>query len=116
MIVELIVGELSYQTDGHLVGTVIVGSSAPIRFGIHKTFPNPTNGPATLMYALEEDGLTSLQVFDLSGRLVETLVDAPMKTGTYQLSWDTTDIPSGLYLMRLAAGGRTGVAKIAVLK
>jgi len=113
---EILSGELSYQTDSHVVGNLVKGGSSPMGFGIHQTYPNPTNGPAKLMYAIENDGVTSLKVFDLSGRLIDTLVEGERKAGTYQLSWDTAALPSGVYLMRLSAGSKTGIAKIAVLK
>ena len=91
-------------------------ASAPVTFGIHETYPNPTNGPVRLLFGLEMDAKVSLRVYDLSGRLVTTLVSGDYKTGNHQVVWNTDMVSSGLYIVKLAVPGKRHIEKIAVLK
>ncbi len=72
--------------------------------------PNPTGGPVTLDYVISEDGWVSLAVFDVSGRLVRTLVDRKLRDGRYAFAWNGTDqagepVAPGTYFARLRAPG-----------
>ena len=116
IIVTPISGEMAWADGSILVGEMKQGSSAPATFGIHDYYPNPTNGPVRLNFGLDNDAHLSLNVFDLSGRLVTTLANGDFKTGNYQLTWNTDDVASGLYIVKLAAPGRDKTVKIAVLK
>jgi len=76
--------------------------------------PNPFNPSTAIAYELERPGLTSLEIFDLSGRLIRSILTPTMQpAGSYQLRWDGADDrgraqPSGVYLYRLRSG--TGAA------
>jgi len=69
--------------------------------------PNPFEDRATLHYTLPEAGHVVLQVFDLRGRVVATLVDAVLPAGTHEARLDGRQLPSGTYLVRLRAGETT---------
>ncbi|MBT3234227.1 MAG: T9SS type A sorting domain-containing protein, partial [Calditrichaeota bacterium] len=109
-------GEVSWANGGILIGDIEPVSTTPATFGIHETYPNPTNGPMKLLFGLEADSRISVTVSDLSGRLVETLVRGEYKAGHHQLIWDTDVVPSGLYLVKLSAPGMKQTIKAAVLK
>jgi len=68
-------------------------------------FPNPLSSSCTVLYQLEEASEVNLSVFDLSGRLVETLVDEFVPSGMYSEHFDSSELCSGMYLIRLTAGG-----------
>jgi len=109
-------GELVWSDGGFMMGEIASETVAPVTFGIHETYPNPTNGPVGLSFGLENDGVISLRVYDLSGRLVTTLAQSEFKKGNHQLVWETDVVSSGLYLIKLAVPGRSQTEKIAVLK
>ena len=69
-----------------------------------KSFPNPFSTSCTVCYQLEEASHVNLSVYDLSGRLVETLVDQVVPSGQYSEYFDASDLFSGMYLIRLVAG------------
>jgi len=69
-----------------------------------KSFPNPFSTSCTVCYQLDKSSHTVLQVFDLSGRLVETLVDEIVPAGMYSEYLDGSGLCSGMYLIRLVAG------------
>jgi hypothetical protein len=69
-----------------------------------KSFPNPFSSSCTVCYQLDEASQVNLSVYDLSGRLVETLVNASVPAGMYSEYFDGSDLCSGMYLIRLVAG------------
>lgn len=76
----------------------------PARFRLEPNYPNPFNPQTTIHYSLTEAGAVELRVFDTLGREVATLVDAVQAPGRYRLTFEAADLPSGVYLYRLAAG------------
>ncbi|MCD4776746.1 MAG: T9SS type A sorting domain-containing protein [Candidatus Aegiribacteria sp.] len=68
-----------------------------------KSFPNPFSSSCTVCYQLDEASQVVLQVFDLSGRLVETLVDKAVPSGMHSEHFDGSGLCPGVYLIRLVA-------------
>ena len=66
-----------------------------------KNYPNPFSGITTLVYELPEDGQVSLEVYNLMGTLVTTLVNETQQQGIYNLKFDANMLPSGIYVARL---------------
>jgi len=74
--------------------------------------PNPFHRATEISYSLAEPGRATICVYDLSGRLVRTVLDAALPAGTGVASWDGRDgggrdVASGVYFVRLSAGGVT---------
>lgn len=78
--------------------------------------PNPFSTVTVILYALADDSWVSLEVYNVSGRLVETLVNERQEPGIYQVRWDRRDNPSGIHFYRLQAGDFTDVKKMIVLR
>jgi hypothetical protein len=84
-------------------------------------YPNPFNPTTRLEYRLPAAAPVRLAVFDAAGRLVRVLVDGPRAAGTHALSWDGRaadgrELPSGLYLCELRAGGERQVRKLVLAR
>ena len=109
-------GVPTWTPDGVVVGRIDTGGGVPLAFGLHGAYPNPTNGPVRLVYGLDEGGLTTLKIYDLSGREISTLVNGNMQTGTHQVIWNTDRYASGVYIVRLESVGNTATRKLAVVK
>jgi hypothetical protein len=83
--------------------------------------PNPTRGGALLAYALPDGpSPVALELYDLGGRLVRTLVRATQPAGSYQVRWDGRDdhgrrLASGVYFVRLSLGARQQVKRLVIL-
>ncbi len=80
--------------------------SAPTSFALSQNFPNPFNAATMLSFDISESGTYILEVYDLSGKLVNVLTNGNMNRGHYDIVWDasTADgkkLPSGTYLFRL---------------
>jgi len=79
-------------------------------------YPNPASSALTISYELAVDGAVSLSVYDLSGRLVETLVSGEQTAGRHSISWDSSTLATatGVYLIRLEVAGEA-ITKRAVI-
>lgn len=88
-----------------LSGTVGVDETdtpLPRDIALDQNFPNPFNPATTITYHLPSSGVVSLRVYDLLGREIATLVDGPAGAGTHQIQWNATQMPTGVYLVRLS--------------
>ncbi|MBU1065222.1 T9SS type A sorting domain-containing protein, partial [bacterium] len=88
----------------------------PSEFGLHKAYPNPFNPAVTLSYGLKEAGQITLQIYNLRGQLVETLISAYQLTGTYDVTWQPENVSAGVYIIRLQSGSKTNLRKLVFVK
>jgi hypothetical protein len=88
------------------------GTGAAAKIALAQNAPNPFSSTTSLSFVLPKSGPVSLSVYDVSGRLVSTLVNRPMDAGNHQVVWDGRDsggntVANGVYMLRLQAGGET---------
>jgi hypothetical protein len=93
----------------------------PVAFILNQNFPNPFNPRTTMEYSILETGLVNLSIFDVSGRLVRTLVNEPKTAGKYRTTWNARDnsgreVASGVYFVRLVSAGEMKTRKVVVIK
>jgi hypothetical protein len=94
----------------------------PPRYRLYQNVPNPFNLSTTIRFDVAEDGgRVTLQIFDVRGSLVRTLLDAPVGAGDKSVRWDGRDdagsaVATGVYLYRLNAPGFTETRKMLLLK
>lgn len=81
-----------------------------------RSYPNPFNATATISFSLSEPRHVQLQVFDVQGRLVATLVDSPMTAGAHEVEFDGRELSSGTYFCRLTNGPDILTHKMMLLK
>ncbi len=127
----LSVTDLAYYDTGTLntwclwfeySGAVDVASAGiPRVLALGRNVPNPFNPMTRLSFDLPSAGEAKLRVFDVRGRLVTTLVDAPMQAGRHQVIWEGLDsaghpVSSGIYFYRLEFDGKALTHRMTVLK
>ena len=93
----------------------------PTIYHLYQNYPNPFNPTTTITYAIPVKGTVTLQIFDILGRLVATLVQASQEAGTYHLAWNgasNNGIPasSGVYFYRLVSGSFSKTERMLLLK
>jgi len=88
----------------------------PDKYALYNNYPNPFNPQTTIRYQLPDEGHVKLQVFDLTGRLVETLVDENQAMGEYSKTWNAESVSSGIYFYRLESKDFTSVKKCVKMK
>lgn len=109
--------ELIAQIMAWLNGALdIEQTPTPARFYLAPNYPNPFNRSTDIVYSIAEEGEVRLEIFNVLGQKIETLVERAMKPGVYKSSWQAGDIPSGIYFYCLTAGNRTQARKMLLLK
>ena len=81
-----------------------VVESAPLAFTLEQNYPNPFNAGTVIRFTLPSTATVALTVYDVLGHEVRTLVEGPMAAGMHQVSWDGSQLASGVYIYRLTAG------------
>jgi len=89
--------------------------------GVHQPWwnlePNPVNPRAKVNFGIPHDGMVSIRVYDIHGRLATTVVDGRMSAGTHSADFDGARMASGVYLMVLRVQGEKALKKrVTVLK
>ena len=93
----------------------------PEVFALHQNYPNPFNPVTSLRYDLPEDGLVNINIYDMMGRIVKTLVTSSQTAGYKSISWNATNdrnepVSAGLYLYTIQAGDFRQTKKMVLLK
>lgn len=83
---------------------------------LEQNYPNPFNASTTIRYHLDRKAVIDLTVYDLNGKVIETLTQGLMKAGSHTCYWDTGNLPSGIYLCRLKTGGSIQTTKLILQK
>ncbi len=91
-------------------------SGLPKSTNLSQNYPNPFNTSTTISYQLRFGGYVRLEVFDLLGHKLATLVEGEQAAGEKSISWDASELTSGVYLYRLTAGNLTETKKMMFLK
>jgi hypothetical protein len=96
--------------------TSVESSKAPLVFSLYQNYPNPFNPSTTLRFDLAKRTYVTLKICDLLGRAVAVLVEGSREPGHYELQWDASSVPSGIYFYRLQAGEYVETKKMIFLK
>jgi hypothetical protein len=88
----------------------------PTSFSLSENYPNPFNPVTQIRYDLPQNAYVQLKVLDVLGREVASLVDRQEEAGFKSVSFDATNLPSGVYFYRLQAGTFSWVRKMLVTK
>jgi hypothetical protein len=91
-------------------------ADAPRVFTLGQSYPNPFATRTTIAYGIPTASDVTLKVYNLTGQLVETLVDARVNAGFHKATWDASDVPSGLYFYRLEANGYTSTGRTVIMR
>ena len=91
-------------------------SQVPNGFALEQNFPNPFNPSTVIRYGVPAKSHVSLQIYDILGRLVSTLVDETQDPGFKQIGWNAGAVPSGVYFYKLEAGAFLDVKQMILLR
>jgi len=78
-------------------------------------YPNPASESATIGFTVERASNVSIEVIDFTGKRVQTILNRELAEGQFKASWDVTNLPGGIYYIRITVGGSGTVAKKVVV-
>lgn len=88
----------------------------PNRFFLSQNYPNPFNPTTQIDYSLSASSFTTLKIYDMLGREVQTLVEKELDAGDHSTEWNAARYPSGIYFYQLQSGKWSGTKKLVLLK
>jgi len=109
---------------GTILGVNNNSGELPVQFSLYQNYPNPFNPTTKIKFSVpflplakgEAEGVVKLIIYDILGREVATLVNEKLSPGTYEVEWDASNYPSGVYFYKLTAGDFTQTKKMLLIK
>lgn len=95
---------------------VVVDAPLPTEYAISPNYPNPFNARTTISFALPQASHVTVEIYDLLGRNVATLVDSDFPAGYHNVTWDAAERSSGVYFYKVRAGEFARTQKMLLLK
>lgn len=92
------------------------GIGLPNEFVLYPAYPNPFNPTTTIQFSVETQHAVSLHIFDITGRLVKTVVNGKLVSGEHIVKWNASNQPSGMYFVKLSMGSQQQTQKVILLK
>ena len=83
---------------------------------MYQNYPNPFNPVTTIKFDIPNDGVVQLEIFDILGRRIITLVDEYKTAGSYEKVFNASSLASGVYVYKLQAGDFISSKKMILLK
>ena len=80
-------------------------------FSLGQNYPNPFNPSTTIKYSLKFDSYVTMKIYDVTGRLVSTIIDGNISAGNNQVNFDAKNLASGVYFYNMVATYKDGVTK-----
>jgi hypothetical protein len=93
----------------------------PMVFSLSSPFPNPAIKMVTIEYGIPNLSHVSIRIYDITGRVIKTLIESKVESGFYTLSWDRKDdachnIPNGVYFVRLETEKKIATRKLILVR
>ena len=91
-------------------------SQAPTEFTLSPAFPNPFNPSTTIRFSLGSSATTNLKVYDITGKIIHTLIERELELGNHFVEWNASGFPSGIYFLQLSTDEFIETQKIVLMK
>ena len=114
-------GGMRVVDAGQLAAAKVAAPQGPAESELHPNTPNPFNASTRIAYRLAASGPVRLEIYNILGQPVRTLVDQTQTAGAYQVTWDSRDrrgtaVAAGIYLTRLTFPGGEKTRRLVLLK
>jgi len=93
-----------------------VKEALPKRYGLSPVYPNPFNPSATVQFDIKDWSRVTLDVYDIKGALVESLLDRKLTPGSHRYTWQPSSISAGVYFLRLTTLDEIFTQKVTYVK
>lgn len=88
----------------------------PTEYKIYQNYPNPFNPVTNIKFSIPEINKVKLKVFDINGREVQTLINGVLQVGNYNVIFNASNIPSGVYFIKFEAGDFSDIKRAVMVK
>lgn len=101
---------------GSVVNVRKINNQVPQAFALKQNYPNPFNPITSIEFQIDQNEQVVLEIFNVRGQKVSTLINQKMQAGTYLVSFDASSLPAGVYFYRLTAGSLSDIKKMTLVK
>jgi hypothetical protein len=91
-------------------------SQTPTEFLLQQNYPNPFNPSTRISYFIPSQSDVRLVIYNLMGQEIQVLVNEVRSAGSYEVEFNASQLPSGVYIYRLTAGGLISTNKMVLIK
>jgi hypothetical protein len=117
---ELGRGKMFYNifidTSALPLGVTTTENKIPKEFVLYQNYPNPFNPITVINYELPAADYVTLKIYDMLGREAAVLVNGKQSAGSYNIRWDATNYPNGVYFYKLTVGDYANTKKMVLIK
>jgi hypothetical protein len=108
--------DINVITFTRMIGVSNETEELPLAFKLEQNYPNPFNPTSTIQFTLPESGNVRLDVFTITGQLVSTLVNSRMSSGNHAVTFDGSNLASGVYIYRIMTGNNVKTKRMTLIK
>ncbi len=109
-------GRVRADSIDRTTSVALVEDGIPATYELHQNYPNPFNPSTKIQFIVPGSQLTVLKVYNVLGQEVATLVNEVVKPGSYEVTWNATSYPSGVYFYRMQARGYVQTKRLVLIK
>ena len=88
----------------------------PKRYELSQNYPNPFNPSTTIKYQIPNSGKVTLTLYNVLGREIKTILNSYQNAGQYEIKFDASGLPSGVYFYKLTSGSFSDLKKLILVK
>lgn len=120
--VDIVTGSVqAYRPNICFFTTIVSGEGItqnylPDKFKLHQNYPNPFNPVTKIQYDLPNKSFVRISIFDVTGKLIETLLNETKQEGSYIIEFNASSLPSGVYFYKLETEIYSEVKKMVLIK
>ncbi len=101
---------------GYVTGVNESKNAQPLTYSLEQNYPNPFNPSTTIEYVIPENGFVTVKIYNVLGKEVAALVDQHQTAGRHKVSFNASNLSSGVYFYKIDAGKFTSVKKMMLVK
>ena len=93
-----------------------IKQAAPTEYALSNAYPNPFNPATNIQFSISDNAKVLLEVYDISGSKINTLIDSNIEKGYHSVIWDATYRSSGVYFVKMVSGDYINTQKLMLIK
>jgi hypothetical protein len=98
------------------IGIKMVSESIPDLSALHQNYPNPFNSSTVIRFQLRNEDFVTLKVYDVTGRIVDVLLNSKLAPGVYEINWNSVQAASGVYFYEIETSTFSQIRKMSLIK
>ena len=99
-----------------ITGVEEIKNNMPTSYSLSQNYPNPFNPSTTINFSVPKSSIVTIKIYDILGSEVKTLVSEEKAAGNYNVQFDDSGLPSGVYFYRMQAGSFAETKKLILMK